>query len=232
MPETIRQMALTAELVASVTRFVEDSGPIPGHMPLTDEDYDLAVRTTLAHAPAGDIWVFAYGSLLWKPACEVAESQNAVVKGWHRAFCMRVPRFRGTPEKPGLMMALDRGGQCQGKILQVPAQQIEESMGKLFRREMSVKPYSNRARWLSAATSGGTVRAIGFVMDRQSPRYSGRLALEEVADVLSTAAGHWGSGAEYLYNTVSHLEEYGIHDRYLWRLQALVAERIRIRLAQ
>jgi glutathione-specific gamma-glutamylcyclotransferase len=222
-----RQMALTADLAASAASVVEDLGPSAGAVYMTDEDYDLAIRRMLVHAPAGDIWLFGFGSLLWKPACEIAESRRAVVQGWHRAFCIRVARFRGTPDRHGLMMALDRGGQCQGMIFRLPAHQVQESFDKLFRREMVVKPSSNVPRWVTARTIDGPVRAIAFVVNRQSPHYSGKLALEEVADVVSRAAGHWGSCAEYLHNTVSHLEERGIHDRNLWRLQALVAERIR-----
>jgi cation transport protein ChaC len=219
-------MALTAELVASAARIVEDPGPSPGDVYMTDGDYDLAVRSMLAQAPAGDVWLFGYGSLIWKPACEVGESRRAAVQGWHRAFCFRVPRFRGTPEKPGLMMALDRGGQCQGLIFRIPADRAHERFGQLFRREMTIIPTSNTPRWVTARTIDGAVRAIAFVANRRCPRYAGKLALEEIAEIVSRAAGHWGSCAEYLYNTVSHLEQHGIHDRNLWRLQALVAERI------
>ena len=89
-----------------------------------------------------------------------------------------------------------------------------------------MKPPGTPPRWLTAQNDGGPIRAIGFVVDRQSRFYSGGLTPEDIADVVSRAAGHWGSCAEYLHNTVSHLEALGIHDRNLWRLQALVAERI------
>src|SRR5215217_9153389 len=111
---TKREMALTAELAASTARVIADPGPLAGVAYMTDADYAEVVDDALAKAPAGPLWLFAYGSLLWKPACEVVEDHRAVVRGWHRAFCFKVPRFRGTPEHPGLMMALDRGGQCKG----------------------------------------------------------------------------------------------------------------------
>ena len=101
MPAARRRMALTADLVARAARLVEDAGPSPGAVYMTDEDYDLAIRDTRAHAPVGDFWLFGYGSLLWKPACEVAESRLATVRGWHRAFCIRLARFRGTRDRPG-----------------------------------------------------------------------------------------------------------------------------------
>jgi cation transport protein ChaC len=225
-----RKMELTAELVARVARIVVDAGPSPGAVYLTDEDYDAAVRSKLAEAPAEGIWLFGYGSLLWKPACEFAESRVAMVRGWHRSFCIRVARFRGTRDLPGLMMALDRGGQCRGKVFRIPAEQAEASLHALFRRELVVKPPGTPARWLAAQTSEGPIRAIGFVVDRGSKFYSGKLAPDEVADIVSKAAGHWGSCAEYLRETVAHLEELGIRDRNLWRLQELVAKRIAAKL--
>jgi cation transport protein ChaC len=226
MPRSRRQMALTADLVASVARVVEDAGPSPGAVYLTDEDYKMTVQEILAVAPQGGVWVFGYGSLLWKPAFEFTESLMATVQGWHRSFCIRVARFRGTRDRPGLMMALDRGGQCRGMVFRIPADQAEATLTGLFRRELVVKPPVTPPRWLKALTDGGPLRAICFVVDRRSPFYSGGLTSEEVADVVARAAGHWGSCAEYLHNTVSHLEALGIHDRNLWRLQALVAERI------
>jgi glutathione-specific gamma-glutamylcyclotransferase len=219
-------MALTTDLIASVARVVEDAGPSPGAVYLTDEDYETAVRDMLSQAPPGDVWVFGYGSLLWKPAFEYVESRMARVRGWHRSFCIRVARFRGTRDLPGLMMALDRGGECQGKVFRIPAEQAGGTVETLFRRELVVKPPGTPPRWLTAETDRGPLRAIGFVVDRRSPFYSGGLAPEQIADVVSRAAGHWGSCAEYLHNTVSYLEALGIHDRNLWRLQALVADRI------
>jgi cation transport protein ChaC len=224
-------MALTAELVARAARAVEDAGPSPGAVYLTDEDYEGVVRDMLAQAPPGDLWLFGYGSLLWKPAFKFAESRPATVRGWHRSFCIRVARFRGTRDLPGLMMALDRGGQCRGMVFRVPAEQAEATLHALFRRELVVRPPGTPPRWLTALTDTGPLRALGFVVDRRSPFYSGGLAPEAVADVVARAAGHWGSCAEYLHNTVAHLEELGIRDRNLWRLQALVAERLASRAA-
>jgi glutathione-specific gamma-glutamylcyclotransferase len=226
MPTARRQMALTADLVARNARVVEDAGPRPGAVYLTDEDYEIAVRDILAQAPRGDVWLFGYGSLLWKPAFEYVESRMATVRGWHRSFCIRVARFRGTRDLPDLMMALHRGGQCRGKIFRIPADQAVATLNTLFRRELVVKPPGTPPRWLRARTNEGPLLAIGFVVDRRSQFHSGGLTPEEVADIVSRAAGHWGSCAEYLHNTISHLEALGIHDRNLWRLQALVAERL------
>jgi glutathione-specific gamma-glutamylcyclotransferase len=221
------EMALTAELVAQVARSVVDAGPSPGAIYMTDEDYAGAVKIVLTQAPSKEVWLFAYGSLLWKPACAHVEARMATVLGWHRAFCFRVARFRGTREKPGLMLGLDRGGKCKGMIFRLPTDQVEASLDTLFRREVMVIPPVNVPRWVTAVTSEGSLRVLGFVVNRDSPHYAGKLCEDEAADILATAAGHWGSCAEYLRETVFRLEELGIHDRSLWRIQARVADRIK-----
>lgn len=220
-------MALTADLVASAAQVVEDEGLVPGMFEMTDEDFRLAVQNVLPRATNGAFWFFGYGSLLWNPACEFTESRRAIVHGWHRAFCIRINRFRGTLGRPGLMMALDRGGLCRGAVFRVAPAQVEESLDRLFRREILMKPSVYVPRWLRAQTGTGPVRALGFVVDRSSERYVGKLSLDEVAAILATAAGHRGSCAEYLHNTVAHLEDLGIRDRNLWRLQASVAEQLK-----
>jgi len=161
MPTTLREMALTADLVVRTARLVEDAGPSPGAVYMTDEDYDVAIGNILAHAPAGDVWLFGYGSLLWKPACEFTERRIATVRGWHRSFCYRVARFRGTRDKPGLMLALDRGGRCKGMVFKLPPAQVAASLNALFRREMMVKPAVNVPRWMTAETDEGLVRVLG-----------------------------------------------------------------------
>jgi glutathione-specific gamma-glutamylcyclotransferase len=223
-----REMSLTADLVALVHRQVPDPGTPRGFQPLTDEDYDRRRADLLAsHSKGEDLWLFAYGSLIWKPACEVDGQRRALLRGWHRKFCLRLMRFRGSPDCPGLMMALDRGGSCRGVAQRIPAMHVEERLDRLLRRETSVKPVSNVPRWVSIETDTGKQRAIAFAIDRKGATYSGPHTLEETADILAKACGHWGSGAEYLMHTVAHLEDLGIHDRYLWKLQELVAQRIK-----
>lgn len=106
------------------------------------------------------------------------------------------------------------------------AEAAETSLGKLFRREMTAKPPPHSPRWITVRTEAGPMQAIAFVMDRRSHRYVGGLTPEKAAEILALAAGHWGTGADYLYSTVKHLEDLGIHDRYLWRQQELVARQI------
>ena len=219
---------LTADHIARVHRVVSDSGPAPGVQQQTDADYAEWVERILQDhpSPGAPIQLFAYGSLIWKPEIEHRAERPAVARGWHRSFCLRTHRFRGTPEQPGLMMALDRGGQCRGVILELPPEEPAAQLDRLFRREFTVKPINSTPRWLHLETAEGPVMGLGFVMNRASPYYAGRLAPDEVAQVLARACGHWGTGAEYLLNTVTQLETRGIRDAGLWRLQALVAEEI------
>lgn len=220
------KMALTADLVKRVHRVVADTGLPAGFAPLTDQDYDERRRALLAeHRKGDDLWLFVYGSLIWKPACEVEDHGLATLRGWHRRFCLHLERFRGTPEFPGLMMALDRGGSCRGVLQRIPARHVEERLDQLLRRETSVKPASNTPRWVRVENASNSYPAITFIINRKGLTYC-RRPLTETAQILAKACGHWGSGAEYLLHTVAHLEERGIHDPYLWKLQQMVAQLI------
>ena len=196
------------------------------HKLKTPEEIAAALDRLMLEHDEGDLWLFGYGSLMWKPELDFAESRPALLNGWHRRFCLWQLRYRGSRSYPGLMLALDRGGQCRGVVFELPEAGLEGELEKLFRREMSVKPPNNMPRWLNVETAEGPVRALGFVMNRRGRSYVGRLPDEEVAELLAKACGHWGSCAEYLYNTVTHLQEHGIHDRHLWELQKLVAQKI------
>jgi glutathione-specific gamma-glutamylcyclotransferase len=228
MQAASRILSLTPDHIARVHRVVNDTGPPPGVLQQTDADYaDWVARIAGSHPdPDRPTQLFAYGSLIWKPEIEHRAEQTGVARGWHRAFCLRQHRFRGTPDQPGLMMALDRGGQCRGVLYELLRGNLEIQLDRLFRREFTVKPINSMPRWITVQTASGSVKALGFVMNRASPYYAGRLPVEDVARTLAMACGHWGSGAEYLLNTVTHLESRGIHDSGLWRLQKMVAEQI------
>jgi cation transport protein ChaC len=112
-------MALTPDLVARVHRACEDPGPETGLVYHQDEDYAALAAELLAHHPGGETWLFAYGSLIWKPEIPHIEARYGTARGWHRSFCFRINRFRATRDRPGLMMSLDRGGQCAGLLYMV-----------------------------------------------------------------------------------------------------------------
>ena len=229
MPVAPRQMRLTAEHVRRVHRDIPDPGPqaFTGLRAATDADFAEIVGERIATRPAGPFWLFAYGSLIWRPETAFTASRQAVARGWHRKFCLGWDyRYRGSRETPGVMMALDRGGQCRGMIYALPEATLASELDRLVRREVSMVPSAFPWRWIDVETTDGPLRAMTFAMNRKSGRYIADLTEEQLADVLATAVGFRGSMAEYLFSTVQKLEELGIHDRNLWRLQALVADRI------
>jgi glutathione-specific gamma-glutamylcyclotransferase len=223
---------LTEAHIRLVHREVPDSGAWPGLDHFSEAQYDEHLREFLQDRPAGPVEVFAYGSLIWKPVFEPADRKRGTALGWERKFTLRFKRFRGTPECPGLMMQIDRGGTCEGILHTVPAESEWETLSQVWRREMTVRPPSNYPRWIDVQTQQGLGRAIAFTANPESPNYAGNLSLEEVAESLSQACGHWGSGAEYLLQTVIALEREGIHDPHLWALQDRVAEMIERRAGQ
>lgn len=231
MSKARRRMALTADLVERAYRAIENTGPAPDMVRNTETEWNTTVREMLASRPAGqDVWIFAYGSLLWKPAVEHVEERPGVVPGWHRSFCIRMKDWRGTVDQPGLMMGLDRGGQCGGMVLRLAEGTVEAQLGKLVRREMPVrpssKPITQTSRWVHVHTTQGRFRALAFIVNRNGVNYAGGLTPDETAGILANACGHGGSCAEYLYNTISQLEALGIRDRNLWHLQSLVADKL------
>jgi glutathione-specific gamma-glutamylcyclotransferase len=221
-----RQMNLTPELVAKIHRIEPDEGPRPHLQQMDDADYREYTQRLLDELGDAPLRVFAYGSLIWKAEFEYVQQTRATLKGWHRSFCMKIERWRGTRVQPGLMMALDRGGSCAGVVYELPAGDQNTQLERLLRREMTNKPPTNKPLWLQVETQGEKFRALAFTASRSGHSYQDKLSLNEIAAILARAAGHWGSGAEYLYNTVSRLEQLGIHDRNLWQLQKLVAEEI------
>jgi glutathione-specific gamma-glutamylcyclotransferase len=219
-------MTLTPELVSRLQAPSADCGPGPNDTLCDDADYGRILAEVLAGKPTGDVWLFAYGSLIWRPACLDEERRPALLRGHHRQFCLWTRRFRATPQRPGLMLALDRGGQCHGLALRLPAKTMEHDLDKVLRREIIMKPAAYLPRWLKLDTAQGPLTALGFIINRRSPRYTGRLAEEKAAEIIAGAVGHIGSCAEYLMHTVSHLEQLGLRDNRLWRLQALVAREL------
>lgn len=221
-----RPMALTAELVARVERTERDTSPEPGLTRLVDEDYDRIVEALLKQHSPDPLWLFAYGSLIWKPEFTALEHKHGIAYGWHRSFCLELKSWRGTPELPGLMLALDRGGCCTGVAYRLPDNDHHDQLRRLVRRELGYREDVAATRWITVRMNGGPVRALVFYAGPRGGDYAGRRSPEEVARILASAAGHMGSCAMYLYQTVLKLEEHGIHDRRLWHLQELVARNI------
>lgn len=216
---------LTEDHVRRVHRDVPDPGAWPGMEHFTEAQYDEHLAAFLKGRPHGPIGLFAYGSLIWKPAFAPAALHRATAQGWHRAFTLRIKRFRGTPECPGLMMQIDSGGTCDGVVQIVPEDRAWEILSDVWRREMTVRPPSYIPRWIDVTVQGAPDirKVIAFTANPARPNYAGALSPDAVAACLAEACGHWGSGAEYLLQTVTALEREGFHDPYLWDLQDRVA---------
>jgi glutathione-specific gamma-glutamylcyclotransferase len=222
-------MELTPDLVATTIRIVEDEGPEPNWTPISPEQLDDLVSRVEEEAGDGEIWVFAYGSLMWNPGFEVAASEEAVAYGWHRAFSLRIERLRATSDAPGLMLALRPGGSCAGLVLKLPCTTKRENLRTLLAREIRYTEVCEMVRWVAVKTPKGVRRALTFwASGRQSP-LTEKIPLEEAAGLIAQACGPAGSCAEYLHRTVSDLADRKIYDRNLWQLQQIVAARLRAR---
>lgn len=231
---SLRPLDLTPDLIARIERPLPDRDRERGKPWLTGEEFQAAADRLLAEGPEGPIRIFAYGSLIWNPAFEHDEARVATLHGYRRAFCLDLQGWRATPEQPGLMLALDRGGACTGIVYRLTPGDRRAQMRRLLEREAGFADHLPWIRWLTARAGGQVLPVLTFyATPRHDPGgYLLRLPEEAQVERLATACGHKGSCAAYLMNTVEHLEQAGIHDAYLWRLQKRVAERIRAAVGQ
>ncbi len=163
-----------------------------------------------------DLWLFGYGSLIWRPDFDHAERRPARVHGWHRALKMWSRINRGTPERPGLVLGLLSGGCCQGMAFRVPQKQGERVLTQLWDREMPTGVYD--PRWLAARTPQGPVTALAFTLSRKSPNHTGVLSAHEYRAIFEAARGRYGTTLEYAQRTYEELRRMQIRDRHLERL--------------
>jgi glutathione-specific gamma-glutamylcyclotransferase len=169
-----------------------------------------------------DVWIFAYGSLMWDPGFGHAEMRPALLRGYHRRFCVYSHDYRGTPERPGLVLGLDRGGACKGVAYRVPRVDVPAALHYLWEREMSNRIY--QLREVPLVTRQGSVTAQAFVVDRTQRNYTGPLSLEETARLILQGIGARGPCRQYLENTVAELKKLGMVDGPLHRLEEKVRE--------
>jgi cation transport protein ChaC len=170
-----------------------------------------------------DIWIFAYGSLMWNPGFEHAESHTALLHGWHRSFCVYSHRYRGTPDRPGLVLGLDRGGSCRGIVYRVVRARARDTLAYLWDREMVLGVY--RPRVLRPRREGERLACHAFTVDRSHTQYAGGLAMDDMIRLIRQGVGKGGHNRDYLTNTVRHLDILGITDGPLHRLHLLVEGR-------
>lgn len=171
---------------------------------------------------SSDLWVFGYGSLMWRPGFDYLEMHRAHIHGYHRAFCVYSWVHRGTRERPGLVLGLDRGGSCVGMAFRVRAEDADNVIAYLDEREMVTGVYIPRMVRLRLA--GREVLARTYVADRGHEQYAGKLPIEAQAKQVEGAVGQSGVNRDYVLSTVAHLEEIGILDGPLHHLAALLKQ--------
>jgi cation transport protein ChaC len=170
----------------------------------------------------GFLYVFGYGSLIWKPGFAHAGMHPALLRGFHRRFCIWSRSYRGTPEAPGLVLGLARGGACRGVAFRVPAADAPAVLDYLDEREMTGGVYHRRLVPLRLLDGGGVRQAVAFVADPAGPAYCAGLTPEAMAAAIAGGHGIMGPNRDYLLHTVSHLREMGVRDAGLDRVAALL----------
>jgi len=168
---------------------------------------------TMQGRPDGDLWVFAYGSLMWDPAFHFDEVRTARLPGYQRRFCMKSVLGRGSPENPGLMAGLDHGDGCDGLVFRVPGDLIDQETRIIWRREMLLHAYA--PAFLPVTTDAGGLAALAFVVDPTADSYLPNLSVDETARYMATGVGVFGSSLDYLENLGEQLAALGIVDAAL-----------------
>ncbi|MCC6891028.1 MAG: gamma-glutamylcyclotransferase [Hyphomicrobiales bacterium] len=173
----------------------------------------------LSDPGAGDLWVFGYGSLMWRPGFGYVERVDARLTGAHRALCVYSFVHRGTPERPGLVLGLDRGGACRGIAFRVAAQMRAQTVAYLRAREQVTKIYREFLRPVALnRRPQQVVQALCYVVDRSHPQYAGRLTLEQQLHLVRQGHGQSGHNRDYVLATVKAMEQLGYRDTDLHRL--------------
>lgn len=166
-------------------------------------------------------WVFGYGSLIWRPGFPYRVSAPALLRGAHRSLCIYSYRHRGTPERPGLVFGLVRGGSCRGMAFEVESSGWTEVHAYLAAREMDRGVYREAVRPVELV-DGRVVQALAFLVDERHVQYAGKLAIQEQARLVRAGVGESGPNPEYVLETARHLEQLGIRDRYLNELVSVL----------
>ena len=163
--------------------------------------------------------VFGYGSLIWNPGFAFLRSEKALLRGAHRSLSIYSHRHRGTPDLPGLVFGLSRGGSCLGVAFEVAPENWERTFHYLQEREQDRGVY--REAWRTIDLADGTrVRALAYLVNEKHPQYAGRLAVSEQVRVIGRSSGESGRNTEYVRNTAQHLLALGIRDKSLLEIVA------------
>lgn len=187
------------------------------------DDPALIQSRRLAPPKNRDLWVFGYGSLMWRPDFPFREAAPALLRGYHRAFCIYSFHYRGSPERPGLVLGLDRGGACRGRAFRVAKADVAAVCDYLHAREMVTGVYV--PRMVGIEVGGRRVLAATYLADRSHPQYARKLTPQQTLRYILQGVGVSGSNLDYLESTVAHLDELGIADGPLHELRAMTRRR-------
>jgi cation transport protein ChaC len=198
---------LSRERMSEFDRMARERG-LPPDWRLTDEARE-ATRATAMAGRTGDLWLFAYGSLMWDPAVHIVEIRTGRVSGYQRRFCLKIQIGRGSTDKPALMAALDGGGECSGLVYRIPAERVDRETEILWMREMIAGSYV--PTFLPVDTTHGPVEALAFVANRQSRQFYEADA-DEAAQMIAAGSGVVGTSLEYLEKLTERLALVGLTD--------------------
>ncbi|WP_233838060.1 gamma-glutamylcyclotransferase [Paraburkholderia sp. ZP32-5] len=204
-----------------LTRQAIDSGEYLDHFESlpnlwSTERIERSLAETIKSKPAQtrDIWIFAYGSLMWNPLVHFADRQVATLHGWHRSFCLHMHIGRGSTETPGRMLALEEGGHTHAVALKLSSPTMAEELRLVWIREMVLGSY--RPLWVPITLADGeTTHAIAFVAETDVEQYAVDSRVSTVAPLIASAAGRFGSNAEYLFKLHAALDECRLYDPYI-----------------
>ena len=175
-------------------------------------------------------WVFGYGSLMWRPGFRHLASEPALIRGFHRKLCVFSHVHRGTPERPGLVLGLDRGGSCHGIAYQVDPAHWEETLAYLRAREQGTMVYLERRQSIQLLQDNRSVEAVTYIVDRTHRQYAGALPECDLVSHVLHGEGVSGHCIDYVMNTVTHLRHMNIHDTTLERLVQCLQPQVNSRL--
>lgn len=203
--------------------YLESFDSLPKDLLWTQTQIDQSMTEALEARPDdGDVWVFAYGSLMWNPISEFDERAAATLDGWHRSFCIHLIAGRASPTQPGRMLALEPGGYTEGVALRIPQAKLNEELRILWIREMVTGAYT--PRWLPVTLrSGAVVQALVFVANPGHAQYRGEVRADVIAPLVARAEGVIGTNAEYVYKLIGALTDCGMSDPYIDSLSEVIA---------
>src|SRR6218665_427073 len=172
-----------------------------------------------------EFWVFGYGSLMWNPGFAFEERMPARAFGFRRSLCVWSHVHRGTPEHPGLVLGLDRGGSCRGAAFRVRDENRDDVLDYLRRRELVTNVYKEKIMPLTLG-DGRQVKAVGYIVDRKHVQYAGTLDVEHAAEIVVRSTGQSGPNDSYVFNTLAHMKEMGIRDHWFEGVGAAVSAKL------